>query len=57
VRGRSIAPWLAVGSAKAGCAKHNLEKSDKILTIIQWIFADATAAPHIQGTVRIKLIA
>jgi len=25
-----IAAWLAVASAKAGCAKHNLEKSDKI---------------------------
>jgi len=30
------------------CAKHNLEKSDKILTITQWIFASVAAAPHIQ---------
>jgi hypothetical protein len=28
----SIAPWLAVALAKAGCAKCNLQKSDKILT-------------------------
>jgi len=29
------------------CAKHNLEKSDKILTIAPWIFAGAAAVPHI----------
>jgi hypothetical protein len=44
----SIAPWLAVAVAKAGCAKHNLEKADKILSIAPWIFFSAAAAPHIQ---------
>jgi hypothetical protein len=28
MRRRAIAPWLAVASAKAGCAKHNREKSE-----------------------------
>jgi hypothetical protein len=30
------------------CAKHNLEKSDKILSIAPWIFATASAASHAQ---------
>jgi hypothetical protein len=29
-------------------AKHNLEKSDKILAIAPWIFAGASAATQIQ---------
>ena len=45
----SIASWPAVASAKAACAKHNLEKSDKILSIAPWIFASAAAASPIQA--------
>ena len=43
-----IAPRLAGAFAKAGCAKHNLEKSDKILSIAPWIFTGAATALHIQ---------
>jgi len=35
-------------SREGGCAKHNLEKSDKILAIAPWIVAGASTVPHIQ---------
>ena len=38
---------LSAANVRLLCAKHNLEKSDKILTIAPWIFAGASAAPHI----------
>jgi hypothetical protein len=31
------------------CAKRNLQKSDRILTIAPWIFAGAAAAPNIHN--------
>jgi hypothetical protein len=39
---------LTATNVRLLCAKHNLEKSDKILTIAPWVFAGAAAAPHIQ---------
>ena len=39
---------LTAANVRLLCAKHNLEKSDKILSIAPWIFAGATAVPHIQ---------
>ena len=39
---------LTAANVRLLCAKHNLEKSDKILSIAPWIFAGAGAAPHIQ---------
>src|SRR5207249_8108951 len=39
---------LTAGNVRLLCAKHNLEKSDKIVTIAPWVFAGAAAAPHIQ---------
>jgi len=39
---------LTAANVRLLCAKHNLEKSDKILTIAPWIFAGATAASHLQ---------
>jgi hypothetical protein len=38
---------LTVANVRLLCAKHNLEKSDKILSIAPWIFAGAAAVPHI----------
>src|SRR5438874_9784689 len=38
---------LTAANVRLLCAIHNLEKSDKILTIVPWIFAGASAAPHI----------
>jgi hypothetical protein len=38
---------LTAANVRLLCAKHNLEKSDKILTIAPWIFAGAAAVPHI----------
>ena len=38
---------LTAANVRLLCAKHNLEKSDKILAIAPWIFAGAAAAPHI----------
>jgi hypothetical protein len=38
---------LTAANVRLLCAKHNLEKSDKILAIAPWIFAGSAAAPHI----------
>jgi hypothetical protein len=48
-------PFSKGGSSLTGanvrllCAKHNLEKSDKILSITPWIFAGTTTAAHMYG--------
>ena len=39
---------LTAANVRLLCVKHNLEKSDKILSIAPWIFAGVTAMPHIQ---------
>jgi hypothetical protein len=39
---------LTAANVRLLCAKCNLQKSDKILSIAPWIFAGATAVPHIQ---------
>jgi len=39
---------LTVANVRLLCAKHNLEKSDKILGIAPWIFVTAAATPHLQ---------
>jgi 5-methylcytosine-specific restriction endonuclease McrA len=39
---------LTAANVRLLCAKHNLEKSDKILTIAPWIFAGTATIPHIQ---------
>jgi 5-methylcytosine-specific restriction endonuclease McrA len=39
---------LTAANVRLLCAKHNLEKSDKILTIVPWVFSSASAALHIQ---------
>jgi 5-methylcytosine-specific restriction endonuclease McrA len=39
---------LAAANVRLLCAKCNLQKSDKILVIAPWIFAGASAVPHIQ---------
>jgi hypothetical protein len=39
---------LTAANVRLLCAKHNLEKSDRILAIAPWIFAGAAAAPHIR---------
>ena len=39
---------LTAANVRLLCAKHNLEKSDKILAIAPWIFAGAAGLPHIQ---------
>jgi 5-methylcytosine-specific restriction endonuclease McrA len=40
---------LTAANVRLLCAKHNLEKSDKILSIAPWIFAGAvSAASHVQ---------
>jgi 5-methylcytosine-specific restriction endonuclease McrA len=39
---------LTAANVRLLCAKCNLQKSDKILTIALWIFAGAAAVPHIQ---------
>jgi hypothetical protein len=46
-----VAPWLGRSLGEGGCAKHNLEKSDKILAIAPWIFVGNAAAAHIQKLV------
>jgi hypothetical protein len=38
---------LTAANVRLLCAKHNLEKSDKILAVAPWIFVGAAAAPHI----------
>jgi hypothetical protein len=38
---------LTAANVRLLCANHNLEKSDKILSIAPWIFACAASAPHI----------
>jgi 5-methylcytosine-specific restriction endonuclease McrA len=40
---------LTTANVRLLCAKHNLEKSDKILTIAPWIFAGAAAVQHAQN--------
>ena len=39
---------LTAANVRLLCAKHNLEKSDRILTIAPWIFAGAATVTHIQ---------
>src|SRR5438477_9088226 len=39
---------LTAANVRLLCAKHNLEKSDKILSITPWVFAAAGAASHVQ---------
>jgi hypothetical protein len=39
---------LTAANVRLLCAKHNLEKSDKIVSIAPWIFAGTAAASHIQ---------
>lgn len=39
---------LTAENVRLLCAKHNLEKSDKILSIAPWIFASVAVAPHVQ---------
>jgi 5-methylcytosine-specific restriction endonuclease McrA len=39
---------LTAANVRLLCAKHDLEKSDKILTLAPWIRAASTAVPHIQ---------
>jgi hypothetical protein len=38
---------LTAANVRLLCAKHNLEKSDKILSIALWIFAGTAAASHL----------
>jgi hypothetical protein len=38
---------LTASNVRLLCAKHNLEKSDKILSIAPWILASAAAAQQI----------
>jgi hypothetical protein len=40
---------LAAANVRLLCAKHNLEKSDKVLSIAPWIFAGVVAAHHVRG--------
>jgi len=44
---------LSAANVRLLCAKHNLEKSDKILSIAPWIFAGAVAASQISGNSRL----
>jgi hypothetical protein len=46
-RERAVRGSLTAANVRLLCAKHNLEKSDKILSIAPWIFAGGAAAPHI----------
>jgi hypothetical protein len=39
---------LTAANVRLLCAKHNLEKSDKILSVAPWIFTGAAAVTHIQ---------
>jgi hypothetical protein len=39
---------LTAANVRLLCAKHNMEKSDKILTIAPWILAGAVTATHIE---------
>lgn len=39
---------LTAANVRLLCAKHNLEKSDKILAIAPWVFATASAASYAQ---------
>ncbi len=39
---------LTTANVRLLCAKHNLEKSDKILATTPWIFAGVAAASHVQ---------
>jgi hypothetical protein len=38
---------LTAANVRLLCAKHNLEKSDKILAIAPWVFAGASAATNV----------
>ena len=38
---------LTAANVRLLCAKHNLEKSDKILSIAPWLFVSAAAAVHV----------
>jgi 5-methylcytosine-specific restriction endonuclease McrA len=40
---------LTAANVRLLCAKHNLEKSDKILLITPWIFAGVSALSYIKG--------
>ncbi len=39
---------LTAANVRLLCAKHNLQKSDKILCIAPWFFVGAAAVPHVQ---------
>jgi hypothetical protein len=39
---------LTAANVRLLCAKHNLEKSDKILSIAPWIFVGAAATLHVE---------
>ncbi len=38
---------LTAANVRLLCAKHNLEKSDKIMLIAPWVFAGSAVAPHL----------
>lgn len=38
---------LTAANVRLLCAKHNLEKSDKIMSIAPWVFAGSAVAPHL----------
>jgi 5-methylcytosine-specific restriction endonuclease McrA len=40
---------LTASNIRLLCAKHNLKKSDKSLSIAPWIFAGAAAAQHVRN--------
>jgi hypothetical protein len=39
---------LTVANVRLLCAKHNLEKSDKIMSLLPWIYVGAEAATHLR---------
>ncbi len=39
---------LTAANVRLLCAKHNLQKSDKILCVAPWLFASLTAVSHVQ---------
>jgi len=40
---------LTAANVRLLCAKHNLEKSDKVLSIAPWIFAGGAAVEHLKS--------
>ena len=43
---------ITAANVRLLCAKHNLEKSDKILSIAPWIFGGAAAAQPVRNLSR-----